>query len=58
MILRYLYPQDIILNKLWIDYLYFVKALPRIIKYAKEEKTSIKFKDKREARLLWIESVK
>ena len=46
MILRYLYPQDIILNKLWIDYLYFVKALPRIIKYAKEEKTSIKFKDK------------
>ena len=45
-ILHYLYPRDIILDKEWIDYLYFIKALPRIIKYAKEEKSSIKFKDK------------
>lgn len=41
-ILRWLRPQDIILDKSWIDFLYFVKALPRIINYAKEEKTPIK----------------
>ncbi|MBQ8441735.1 MAG: glycosyltransferase [Bacteroides sp.] len=41
-ILRWLRPQDIILDKSWADCLFFVKALPRIINYAKEEKTPIK----------------
>ena len=41
-ILHWLRPQDITLDKSWATYLYFVKALPRIIKYAKEEGTPIK----------------
>lgn len=41
-ILRWIRPQDITLDKSWTDYIYFVKALPRIVKYAKKEKTPIK----------------
>lgn len=44
-ILHWLRPQDITLDNSWTTYLYFVKALPRIIKYAKEEGTPIKLAD-------------
>lgn len=42
-LLRWLRPQDISLDKSWLDSLYFVKALPRILEYAKEDGVVVKF---------------